>query len=125
MATESAGFHEQEDRLSDRTKDMHRALVSLQEELEAVDWYQQRVEGSTDAELKAILAHNRDEEKEHAMMLLEWLRRMDPGFASNMKEYLFREGDIVGREQSGKEAGGSAAAGSSGLTVGSLLGVTK
>lgn len=129
MATESAGFHEPENRLTDHTKDMHRALVSLQEELEAVDWYQQRVEGSTDAELKAILAHNRDEEKEHAAMLLEWLRRADPSFASHMKQYLFQEGSIVVREHAdtaeARPATGAVSEAASGLTVGSLMGVRK
>ena len=76
---QSAGLHEPEERLSRQTIDRHRALVSVQEELEAVDWYDQRVDAATDAELAAILAHNRDEEKEHASMVLEWLRRHDPG----------------------------------------------
>ena len=75
MANE--GYHESIDELSDATRDMHRAIVSLMEELEAVDWYNQRVDACKDEELKAILAHNRDEEKEHAAMVLEWIRRQD------------------------------------------------
>ena len=75
---QSAGLHEPEDRLSPATINRHRAVVSIQEELEAVDWYDQRVDATDDAELASILAHNRDEEKEHAAMLLEWLRRHDP-----------------------------------------------
>ena len=83
---------ENEDRLSGRTKELHRALQSIVEELEAVDWYQQRIDATGDEELKAILAHNRDEEKEHASMLIEWVRRSDPAFAKQMKSFLFREG---------------------------------
>lgn len=79
MANE--GYHEPIDELSDETRDMHRAITSLMEELEAVDWYNQRVGACKDAALKAILAHNRDEEKEHAAMVLEWIRRKDPAFA--------------------------------------------
>jgi len=73
----SVGLHEAEDRLDRATMDRHRALTSLQEELEAIDWYDQRIDAAEDAELKQILAHNRDEEKEHAAMVLEWLRRLD------------------------------------------------
>ena len=83
------GYHEAEDSLSSATKDRHRAIASLQEELEAVDWYDQRVEAADDAELSGILAHNRDEEKEHAAMVLEWIRRKDPVFSKEMKDYLF------------------------------------
>ncbi len=85
---DSTGTHEPLGALSERTKELHRALVSLQEELEAVDWYQQRADATRDLELKHILEHNRDEEKEHAMMLLEWIRRNDVGFARQMKTYL-------------------------------------
>jgi uncharacterized protein len=88
-------YHESIAELSDKTKDMHRAIVSLMEELEAVDWYNQRVDVCTDNELKAILAHNRDEEKEHASMLLEWIRRQDATFAKEMKDYLFTEKAIA------------------------------
>ncbi|MES9973265.1 MAG: ferritin, partial [Candidatus Thiodiazotropha sp.] len=74
------GYHEPLEQLSDETRDMHRAIVSLMEELEAVDWYNQRVDACSDESLRAILAHNRDEEKEHAAMVLEWIRRQDPSF---------------------------------------------
>ena len=84
--------------LSDQTLDQHRAIVSLMEELEAVDWYAQRVEACTDESLRAILAHNRDEEKEHAAMLIEWLRRNDPKFDEELKTYLFSDKDIVASE---------------------------
>ena len=92
MANE--GYHEPVEELSDETRDMHRAIVSLMEELEAVDWYQQRVDACKDKELAAILAHNRDEEKEHAAMVLEWIRRRDPTFDKELRETLFTEGDI-------------------------------
>jgi ferritin-like protein len=85
------GLHEPEKALKPETLDMHRAIVSLIEELEAVDWYQQRVDACRDTELKAILAHNRDEEKEHAAMVLEWIRRNDPGFSKELKDYLFTD----------------------------------
>lgn len=99
MAGSSAGFHEGEDRLSPATRDLHRALVSLMEELEAMDWYQQRIDAGSDAELRAILAHNRDEEAEHAAMLIEWIRRRAPFFEAPLREYLFTDGDIPGRER--------------------------
>jgi ferritin-like protein len=75
--------------LSAATRDMHRAIVSLMEELEAVDWYNQRADACQDGELKAILEHNRDEEKEHASMLVEWIRRKDPWFSTQLKDSLF------------------------------------
>lgn len=74
----SEGYHEPLDSLTERTRDHHRAILSLMEELEAVDWYDQRVDATGDPELAALLAHNRDEEKEHVAMTLEWLRRRDP-----------------------------------------------
>ena len=85
----SVGYHEPVSELSDETRDMHRAIVSLMEELEAVDWYNQRVDACKDSELKAILAHNRDEEKEHAAMVLEWIRRQDQAFDHELRDYLF------------------------------------
>jgi hypothetical protein len=93
MANE--GYHEEIEDLSDETRDMHRAITSLMEELEAVDWYNQRVDACKDKELKAILAHNRDEEKEHAAMVLEWIRRKDPRLNKELKEYLFTETPIA------------------------------
>jgi ferritin-like protein len=85
------GLHEPAQALSPQTLDMHRAIVSLIEELEAVDWYQQRVDACRNDELRAILEHNRDEEKEHAAMILEWIRRRDPPFSRELKDYLFTE----------------------------------
>jgi len=89
------GLHEAVSDLSIETRDMHRAIVSLIEELEAVDWYQQRAEACTEPALKAILAHNRDEEKEHAAMLLEWIRRKDPKVSKELQDYLFTEAPIA------------------------------
>ncbi len=88
------GYHEPLNEISDETRDMHRAITSLMEELEAVDWYNQRVDASKNVELREILAHNRDEEKEHAAMLLEWIRRRDPAFDHELKDYLFSDGPI-------------------------------
>ena len=96
MANE--GYHEPVNELSDETRDMHRAITSLMEELEAVDWYNQRVDACKDPELRKILEHNRDEEKEHAAMVLEWIRRNEGRFDKELKEYLFQKGPIVGRE---------------------------
>jgi ferritin-like protein len=87
MPTGSTTVHE--DNLPARTVDMHRAIVSLMEELEAVDWYQQRMDATQDDELRGILQHNRDEEKEHAAMVLEWIRRHDATFSKELKDYLF------------------------------------
>jgi len=92
----SEGFHEELTELSIETRDMHRAIQSLVEELEAVDWYNQRVDACADDELKAILAHNRDEEKEHASMVLEWIRRKDRTFSKELKDYLFTKKAIAG-----------------------------
>jgi ferritin-like protein len=74
---------------------MHRALRSLIEELDAVDWYAQRIDASDDAELAAVLAHNRDEEKEHACMVLEWIRRHDAKFDEFLRRFLFSDGPIA------------------------------
>ena len=93
MANE--GYHEPIDQLSEETRNMHRAIISLMEELEAVDWYNQRVDACSDPELRAILAHNRDEEKEHAAMLLEWIRRQDAKFDGELKDYLFTDKPIA------------------------------
>ncbi len=87
MANE--GYHEPIEELSDETRDMHRAITSLMEELEAVDWYNQRVDACKNPELKSILEHNRDEEKEHAAMVLEWIRRQDSTFNKELKDFLF------------------------------------
>src|SRR5215212_1239655 len=84
MAT-SSEWHEGYERMSEETRNFSRALKSLQEELEAVDWYNQRVEATKDDQLRRILAHNRDEEIEHAMMALEYLRRINPVFDKHMR----------------------------------------
>jgi ferritin-like protein len=106
MGQNSATLHEDAEVLGADVIDRHRAIASLMEELEAVDWYDQRVNACKDEELKKILAHNRDEEKEHAAMVLEWLRRRDPQFSAHLKEFLFTEGPIVGREAAVKGGGG-------------------
>ena len=92
-------LHEPSELLSGKTKNMHRALVSLIEELEAVDWYNQRVDACENEELRAILAHNRDEEKEHAAMLLEWIRRQDGAFDRELRNYLFSDKSIAALEK--------------------------
>ena len=101
MANE--GYHEPLDELDDDVRNMHRAIVSLMEELEAVDWYHQRAAACKDGELKAILAHNRDEEKEHAAMLLEWIRRHDSRFSDELRDYLFTDKPLVGLEHEHKK----------------------
>ncbi len=118
MAESSATLHEKSDDLEPETIDRHRAIVSLMEELEAVDWYDQRIDAAADAELRAILAHNRDEEKEHAAMVLEWLRRRDAALDEELKTYLFTEGPIAERED--EEGDGAAAGGDGSLGIGSL-----
>ena len=89
MANE--GYHEPIEELSAEARDLHRAITSLMEELEAVDWYNQRMEACKDEELRAILEHNRDEEKEHAAMILEWIRRRDPSFDKELRDWLFTD----------------------------------
>jgi ferritin-like protein len=131
MAGSSASLHEDPSTLAPETVDRHRAIVSLMEELEAVDWYDQRLEATTDPELAGILAHHRDDEKEHASMLLEWLRRHDPHFAAELRTYLGepeRVTEEVAEKAAGYEVTGSeeandmpAAAGGS-LGIGSLQG---
>ena len=91
----NVGYHEPVEELSAEARDMHRAIVSLMEELEAIDWYNQRADACKDTELKAILEHNRDEEKEHASMMLEWIRRKDPMFSKELHEYLFTKKTIA------------------------------
>ncbi|HWR77189.1 MAG TPA: ferritin-like domain-containing protein [Thiobacillus sp.] len=93
MANE--GYHEPIEELSAETRDMHRAIISLMEELEAVDWYNQRVDACKDPALRAILKHNRDEEKEHAAMVMEWIRRHDPRFDKELRDYLFTDKKIA------------------------------
>lgn len=87
----SEGYHEPTNELQETTRDMHRAIVSLMEELEAIDWYNQRADACKDPVLRSILKHNRDEEKEHAAMLLEWIRRHDDTFHKELADYVFTE----------------------------------
>ena len=94
----SEGLHEPVELLDGETIDRHRAIVSLREELEAIDWYDQRVNATSDAELAAVLAHNRDDEKEHAAMLLEWLRRRDAALDRELRKHLFTTGTIESGE---------------------------
>jgi ferritin-like protein len=120
----SETLHEDPEKLGSDVIDAHRAIVSVMEELEAVDWYNQRAKATTNPELRAILEHNRDEEKEHASMVLEWLRRSDPILAGHFKTYLFTEGSITGIETEAEHGGGSdaspAASGDGSLGIGSL-----
>jgi len=102
MAT-SAEWHEDYDKMSDETRNFSRGVKSVQEELEAVDWYTQRAEQTTDDQLRRVLIHNRDEEIEHAVMALEWLRRNSAIFNKHMKTYLFTEGDILEIEKKAEE----------------------
>jgi ferritin-like protein len=128
MAQSSTTLHESD--LSPETIDRHRAIVSLMEELEAVDWYDQRVQAATNEELRAVLAHNRDEEKEHAAMVLEWLRRNDEAFAAHLATYLYSKGPITLVEESTKQGGSRASEaevarekpGDESLGIGSLKG---
>lgn len=106
MAQSSQEFHESTDKLKVETMDRHRAIVSIMEELEAVDWYDQRVDAATDDELRGILAHNRDEEKEHASMLLEWLRRRDAKLDEMLRTYLFSSKPVLETEAAADAADG-------------------
>jgi uncharacterized protein len=119
---ESATLHEPEDQLQPATIDRHRAIASIQEELEAVDWYDQRVDATHDPELAAVLAHNRDEEKEHAAMTLEWLRRRDPVLDKHLRTYLFTEGSILEIEHVAEHEGGDDEDEGRSLGIGSLKG---
>ena len=111
----SEGLHEAAELLSGPTIDRHRAITSVMEELAAIDWYDQRVEATDDSTLAAVLAHNRDEEKEHAAMTLEWLRRHDPTLERHLRTYLFTDGSIVAEEATSEGAGRDAS-----LGIGSL-----
>ena len=122
MASET--LHEDADKLGADVVDHHRAIVSLMEELEAVDWYNQRAKATKNPELRAILEHNRDEEKEHAAMALEWIRRNDPKMHEHLKTYLFTEGPLTAIEAEAKgEEGGSGEAGSESPAKDGSLGI--
>ena len=112
-------YHEPLELLPEDTRNLHRAIVSLTEELEAIDWYGQRAEACSDAALKEVLVHNRNEEIEHAMMVLEWIRRHSEYFDVTMRKYLFTEQPITAIEQT--DAGGKAEGGAT-LRIGSLKG---
>jgi ferritin-like protein len=107
------GYHESADLLPEATKDFHRAIESLIEELEAVDWYQQRADATKEETLRAVLLHNRNEEVEHAMMTLEWLRRRDAKIDETARMFLFAEGEITEIEAA-KKAALAAGSGASG-----------
>jgi hypothetical protein len=121
-------LHEDANKLGTEVIDQHRAIVSLMEELEAVDWYNQRAKATSNSALRAILEHNRDEEKEHAAMVLEWLRRSDPKLSQHLKTYLFTKGslteiEVVAEHGGGGEGGGKPGNGPSSdvsLGIGSL-----
>jgi ferritin-like protein len=118
-------YHEPTNELSEAARETHRALTTVIEELEAVDWYNQRVDVCKDPDLKAVMAHNRDEEIEHAVMGLEWLRRALPQLDQEMRTYLFTSGDVTRiEEQAGGEAPGEPAGGTAddSLGLGNLKG---
>jgi uncharacterized protein len=117
MAGSSATLHESSEVLGSDAIDRHRAIVSIMEELEAIDWYDQRAIASGDDALRAVLEHNRDDEKEHAAMALEWLRRRDPALDEQLRKYLFTEGSITAKED---EAAADDDTGSGSLGVGDL-----
>lgn len=120
----SETYHEPLELLSEETKNMHRAIVSLMEELEAVDWYQQRAEACSDEELKGVLTHNKNEEIEHASMVLEWIRRHNPVFDTNIKTYVGAQGPLLAVEKQAENGagGGSGSSASPSLGIGSLKG---
>ena len=115
------GLHESEEMLDERVIDRHRAIESLVEEFEAIDWYDQRVHATRDSDLASVLAHNRDDEKEHAAMALEWIRRHDPALDEQLRLYLFTDGPLVSEEdtEAPSDSGGGAGPGF-GLGIGSL-----
>jgi ferritin-like protein len=116
----STTLHEPAEALEKDTIDRHRAIVSLMEELEAVDWYDQRIDAATDDELRAILVHNRDEEKEHAAMVLEWLRRRDAALDAHLREYLFTSKNLAAVEELEAEHDAGLSTGDGSLEIGSL-----
>jgi uncharacterized protein len=118
----SEGLHESADLLDEATIDRHRAFTSLVEELQAVDWYDQRVTATKDTSLADVLAHNRDEEKEHASMTLEWLRRRDPILDRHLRTYLFTTEPVTEVEAEAQAEEGAGAVVSGSLGIGSLRG---
>jgi ferritin-like protein len=120
MAGSSASLHEDPEVLGKEVVDRHRALVSIMEELEAVDWYDQRAAATHDPDLAAILVHNRDEEKEHAAMALEWLRCNDAKWSQVLSTYLFVEGSVLEVEETVHDEGEGDDLGDGSLGIGSL-----
>lgn len=120
-----SNYHEPAEELSQEARNFSRALNSLKEEIEAVDWYHQRVVTSDNAELASIMAHNRDEEIEHACMTLEWLRRNMPGWDEELRNYLFKEGSIAGNEQETTEEPGEESSKSTSTDSSDSLGIGK
>ena len=120
MAGSSGSLHENEQVLKPETVDRHRAVVSIMEELEAIDWYDQRIDAATDQELKELLAHNRDEEKEHASMMLEWLRRRDPKLDEHLRTYLFTNKSVLEIEEEAEGKAEDQPSGDGSLGIGSL-----
>lgn len=118
----SEGLHEPRELLDESTIDRHRAIVSLGEELEAIDWYDQRVSATSDPSLAGVLAHNRDEEKEHAAMTLEWLRRHDAVLDGHLRTYLFTSGEITEIEAEAEARTEDHGPGAGSLGIGSLKG---
>ncbi|SCZ51829.1 encapsulin-associated ferritin-like protein [Thiohalomonas denitrificans] len=121
------GYHEPYEMLSQNTRDMHRALRSLEEELEAIDWYRQRADVTEDGALREVLLHNMREEIEHAAMVLEWIRRNDSHFDEQLRTYLFAEGDIAvieeeteGEQKAGEEASAGSTEPGPRLTIGAM-----
>lgn len=117
----SAAYHEPLELLSGETREMHRAIVSLMEELEAIDWYQQRVDACSDSQLKDVLLHNKNEEIEHASMVMEWIRRHNDHFDEMLRKHLFTEQPITGIEKAAGTAGPGAPA-TEALGIGSMKG---
>ncbi len=122
MADSSMGLHEDRGDLSPATLDRHRGIVTLMEELEAMDWYAQRIDAAGDPELAAVLAHNRDEETEHAAMSLEWMRRNDPVLDQHLRRYLFTTGSIIAIEGGGQDGDGGRPPSDGSLGIGGLRG---
>jgi|SRR5215510_4042779 len=125
MPQASTTLHEPTDKLKPETINFHRAMVSLMEELEAIDWYRQRSEACSDSQLRAILEHNMNEEIEHASMALEWIRRNTPKFDEALRTYLFTSGEITELEKTatgGKEGNTKGSRSSTRTTVGDMKG---
>ena len=123
----SEGLHEERELIGEATVDYHRAMTSLREELEAIDWYDQRVHATSDPTLAAVLAYNRDDEKEHAAMALEWIRRRDPALDANLRKFLFTTEPIteVGAGAAEGDGAASPSAETGSLGIGSLKGVKR